>query len=52
MGKVAKDIIDKLTPDQLNELDKAIEEADNNETISWEEFKKNMNELKQKTIPH
>ena len=39
-----KDVVDKLNTDQLKELDKAIEEADNKETMSWDEFKKNMNE--------
>lgn len=35
-----KDIVDGLDEGQLNEPDKAIEEADNKETISWEDFKK------------
>ncbi|HEX7844520.1 MAG TPA: hypothetical protein VF476_01900 [Chitinophagaceae bacterium] len=39
-----KDTIDKLTPEQLKELDKAITEADKGETISWNDFKKEMNE--------
>lgn len=43
-----KDIIDELNPAQLEELDKAIKEADNNKTISWEEFKKEMNEWRKK----
>ncbi len=34
------DIADQLSPDQLKELDKAIEEADNKETIPWNDFKK------------
>ena len=37
-----KDIVDELEPDQLKELDKAIEEADNKETVSWDDFKKEM----------
>ena len=43
-----KDIVDQLALDQLKELDKAIEEADNKETISWVDFKKEMKEWKQK----
>ena len=41
-----KDIVDEITPDQLKELDKAIEEAGNKETISWNDFKKEMKEWK------
>lgn len=43
-----KDITDELTPQQLEELDTAINEADSNETISWEDFKKEMTGWKQK----
>jgi len=43
-----KDITDELTPQQLEELDAAINEADSNETISWEDFKKEMTGWKQK----
>jgi Arc/MetJ family transcription regulator len=43
-----KDIVDQLAPGQLKELDKAIEEADNKETISWDDFKKEMKEWKKK----
>jgi hypothetical protein len=43
-----KDIVDELNDKQLKELDKAIEEADNKETISWNDFKKEMNEWKKK----
>ena len=43
-----KDIVDQLAPDQLKELDKAIKEADNKETISWGDFKKEMKEWKKK----
>ncbi|HEX7905182.1 MAG TPA: hypothetical protein VF487_15025 [Chitinophagaceae bacterium] len=43
-----KDILDGLNADQLKELDKAIEEADNKETIPWHDFKKEMNEWKKK----
>ena len=35
-----KDIVDQLSPGQLKELDKAIEEADNKESITWDDFKK------------
>ena len=37
-----KDVVDELNPDQLKELDNAIEETDNKETISWHDFKKEM----------
>jgi hypothetical protein len=43
-----KDIVDQLASDQLKELDKAIEEADNKETILWGDFKKEMKEWKKK----
>ena len=43
-----KDIVDQLAPGQLKELDKAIKEADNKETISWSDFKKEMKEWKKK----
>lgn len=43
-----KDIVDELSPDQLTELDKAIEEADKNEIIPWDDFKKEMNEWRKK----
>jgi CRISPR/Cas system CMR-associated protein Cmr5 small subunit len=39
-----KDIIDELSPEQINELDKSIEEAKNKETISWDDFKREINE--------
>ena len=38
-----KDVVDELNTDQLNELDKVIAEADNKETITWDDFKKEMN---------
>lgn len=41
-----KDIVDELDEQQLKDLDEAIEEADNNETISLEDFKKEMEEWK------
>lgn len=43
-----KDIIDNLNAEQMIELDKAIEEADKKETISWKDFKKEMNEWRKK----
>jgi len=43
-----KDIVDELSPDQLTELDKAIEDADNKEIIPWDDFKKEMNEWRKK----
>ena len=43
-----KDIVDQLSPGQLKELDKAIEEADGKETITWDDFKKEMKEWKKK----
>ena len=41
-----KDIVDQLSPGQLEKLDNAIEEADNKETIPWDDFKKEMKEWK------
>lgn len=41
-----KDIVDQLSPKQLKELDKDIDEADNKETITWGDFKKEMKEWK------
>lgn len=43
-----KDIVDELDSEQLKELDKATEEADNKETISWDDFKKEMMEWRKK----
>ena len=43
-----KDIVDELNAEQLNDLDKAIEEANNNETISWNAFKNEMTEWRSK----
>lgn len=43
-----KDIIDELSTGQSDILNKAIEEADNNETISFSAFKKEMDEWKKK----
>ena len=41
-----KDIINELSEEQLKELDEAITEADNNDTIDWIYFKKEMDEWK------
>ena len=38
------DIADNLDIEQVKELDKAIKEADNKDTIAWNDFKKEMNE--------
>ena len=43
-----KDIVEELDAKQLKELDKAIAEVDNKETISWNDFKKEMNEWRKK----
>ena len=43
-----KDIANDLTKEQLMELDEAILEADNNETINWSDFKKEMDEWKKR----
>jgi hypothetical protein len=52
--KEADDVEDDLTEEDLKELDEAIEEIDRGETISFEEFKKNMEEwrarLKQQEV--
>jgi predicted transcriptional regulator len=46
--KEADDIEDDLTEEQLKDLDESIAEADRGETISFEEFKKNMEEWRTK----
>ena len=43
-----KDVAEELTKEQLRELDQAISEADNNETIDRKDFKKEMNEWKKR----
>jgi len=43
-----KDIVDELNDHQLKELEKAIEEADNEDTISWDDFKMETNEWRKK----
>ena len=47
---VKKDIVDELTVLQLEKLDTAIKEAANKETITWNEFKKEMNEWRRKQL--
>ena len=41
-----KDAVDELTKDQLKELDEAIAETDKKETSTWNDFKKEMHEWK------
>ena len=41
-----KNITDELSKEQLKELDEAISEADSNDTIDWNDFKKEINEWK------
>lgn len=43
-----QDIVDNLTAEQTKELDAAIKEADKNEIIPWDDFKKEMNEWRKK----
>ena len=43
-----KDIVDELDAKQVSELDDAISEADNNDTTTWDDFKKEMNEWKKR----
>lgn len=43
-----KDILDDLNEEQLKELDEAISEADNNKTIDWKDFKKEMDGWKKR----
>ena len=37
------EVADELTKEQLQELDEAISQAENDETIDWNDFKKEMN---------
>ncbi len=46
--QAAHDVEDDLTEEQLKDLDESIAEADRGETISYEEFKKNMEEWRTK----
>ena len=41
-----QDVTDELNADQLKELDAALKEADNKDTIDWSDFKKEMGEWK------
>jgi hypothetical protein len=43
-----KDILDELDATQLQELNEAVKEADNNETTDWNTFKNEMNEWKKR----
>ena len=43
-----KDVIDELNKDQLKELNDAITEVDNNQTISWNDLKNEMTEWKKR----
>jgi len=43
-----KDITDDLSPAQQKEFSKAIQEADNKETMTWDKFKEEMNEWRKK----
>ena len=43
-----KDIIDDLDADQQQELNEAIQEIDNKETIDWNDFVKEMSKWKEK----
>ena len=43
-----KDVTDELNEQQLKELDHAISEADNNETINWDDLKKELNEWRKR----
>ena len=43
-----KDVSESLTPTQFSELEEAINEADSNETISWNDFKNDLDEWRKK----
>ena len=43
-----KEILDELDDEQQKELNKAILEADDDEAIDWEDFKKQMSEWEKK----
>lgn len=43
-----KDIVDNLDKQQLEELDETISEAENGDTISLDDFKKEMDEWRKK----
>jgi len=42
------DSVNELTPNQMQELDIAIKEADERDTINWDDFKKELNEWRKK----
>ena len=42
------EVADELTKEQLQELDEAISQAENDETIDWNDFKKEMNKWKKR----
>jgi hypothetical protein len=42
------DSVNELTPNQMQELDMAIKEADERDTINWDDFKKELNEWRKK----
>lgn len=44
------DILDELSEQQLTELNQAIKEADNEETISLDDFKNEINKWKRKLL--
>jgi len=44
----SKDAINELSEEQLKELNEAIKEADNNDTIDWTDFKREMDEWKKR----
>jgi len=43
-----KDIIDDLSASQLKDLDEAINQANNNDVIDWNDFKNEINEWRRK----
>lgn len=43
-----KDVIDDLSASQLKDLDEAINQANNNDVIDWNDFKNEINEWRRK----
>jgi hypothetical protein len=43
-----KDIIDDLSASQLKDLDEALNQANNNDVIDWNDFKNEINEWRRK----
>lgn len=41
-----EDLVEELTKEQINEMDEAISKIENNETMDWKDFKKEINEWK------